>query len=353
MAEPEPTGEPAVEPASEIPALPAALASRDEEEQERAAAALGEAARRSREEHQEAAAAIEPLAGLLSSPSPKLQLAAAGALRQLASPALAEYIIDAGAAEGLIQLVRSGGDGEVQAAAAAALGALACSQESRQGVREAGALEALLGCLRGSEHETARQAALQALARLAADHASQKALAKAEAVPLLLELAQGGSEALKPAACWLLLDMACGLKAVRKAVVEGGGLPALLPLLRPGQGDAADAPSRLRLARMLASAAGDSRESRKALAAAGCLPALVLFLLEGHQTMAPGRGAAVEALGALCSEDGEAGRRRRQELAGMHGIYALLAFLHASAQPQSGLAQLFRWAGQGMPLCLI
>lgn len=247
-----------------------------------------------------------------------------------------------------MQLLRSGGGGEVQAAAAGGLAALACSPEGRQAVREAGALEALLACVRGSEHEAARQAALSALAGLASEHATQKALAKAGAVQLLLELAQGGSDALKPAACRLLLELS-SLKAARRVVVDGGGLPALLPLLRPGLGESADTAGRLRLTRMLASAAGDSSESREALAAAGCLPLLLAFLLEGNQTMAPGRGAAVEALAALCcAEDGEAGGRRRRQLGGAHGVYALLGFLHTCAQHPSGLAHLFRWAGHAL-----
>lgn len=335
-------------PAVDITALLDSLASGSEEEQAEAAAALGKLARSSAEGEQAAAGAIEPLVGLLSSGGPQAQAAAAGALASLASPSLAEYICDAGGPEALTQLLGSEAEAEVQAAAAAALGALACSSDGRQAVREAGAVDALLGRLKADGvEETVQLAALGALSRLALDSSIGKVLLKAEAVPLLLGLAQQGSEALKPGACQLLLELASGSKAARKAVLDGGGLPALLPLLHSGSGASFEATHRL--TRLLASLAQESAEARVALTKAGALPALAVFLLEGNQTMAPGRGAAVEALGTLCSdEDGApAGKARRQELCGMHGAYALLGFLHTTAQRSPGLAEIFRWAQRG------
>lgn len=69
--------------------------------------------------------------------------------------------------------------------------------------------------------------------------------------------------------------------------------------------------------------------------------------------MAPGRGAAVDALAVLCcAEGGKAeggtaeGQARRRELCGLHGIFALLGFLHSTSQSTFGLSQLLRWVAR-------
>lgn len=234
-------------------------------------------------------------------------------------------------------------------------------------MREAGAIEALLGCLKaeggGEAKEVVQLAALRTLNLLAIEAPAVKSLLKAGAVPTVLELAQQGSEALNAAAARLLLALASSSKSAGKAVVEGGGLPALLPLLRGGGGLSAIAVGHL--ARLLASTAQESPETRKALAAAGALPELAAFLINGNQAMAPGRGAAVDALAALCSDEGSAageqegsavggegspagsppvsgGKALRQELCGLHGLFALLGFLHTTDQAMHGLSELLR-----------
>ncbi|KAL4457546.1 hypothetical protein ABPG75_012411 [Micractinium tetrahymenae] len=291
--------------ARDIPVLVKSLAG-SEAEQEWAAGALGTIAScGAAERHAVAAAgAMQPLVACLGSDSQRVQQEAAAALQRIVSGseerASAVYAMDGVPA--LAALLSSDSEG-VQAAAAGALGEVGRSTLAKEAMEEGEVIPALVKCLE-SDEDRVQGAALRALSRLS--YSCPKAFAAAEPAPVLL---------------------------------QAGALPALLQRLEGG-GAVANAHSvaRMVVALLRDDKKGEGEAGRQALQAAGALPALLRFVSRGNEELAPGRGAAVEALAALAADSAPA----RQAMAAEGGIPALVHFLHTTTAGSSALAEAFR-----------